>query len=37
MRLKSDALNVFMAFIYIALQKNLSFVYFIERPVHRSV
>ena len=37
MRLKNDNLNVFMAFLHIALRKKLSIAYFIERPVHRSV
>ena len=36
-RLKNDTLNVFMAFLHIALRKKLSIFYFIERPVHRSV
>ena len=37
MILKNDTLNVFMAFLYIALRKKLPIAYFIERPVHRSV
>ena len=35
--MKNDTLNVFMAFLHVALRKKLSIVYFIERPVHRSV
>ena len=37
MRLKNDTLNVFMAFLHIALRKKLSCAYFIECPVHSSL
>ena len=37
MRLKNDTLNVFTAFLHIALRKKLSIAYFIERTVHRPV